>query len=119
MVEKIKAGNAIGRKIKRLRQKMGLSQGEVARQLTISIPAFSKIETGMTDLSTARMKQIATFFGVTPVYFLADEAELETENMKKEEMLNKISELQSQVAGLQKKLIASYEQNEELKKMQK
>ncbi len=39
--------NIIGKNIRQLRQKNGWSQGEVAKRLSISIPAFSKIETGI------------------------------------------------------------------------
>ena len=38
--------NYIGKNIRRLRQKKGWSQSQVAAELKISVPAFSKIETG-------------------------------------------------------------------------
>jgi transcriptional regulator with XRE-family HTH domain len=43
--------NTIGKNIRTLRQKHGWSQGQVASRLHISIPAFSKIETGITDIN--------------------------------------------------------------------
>jgi transcriptional regulator with XRE-family HTH domain len=41
----------LGKKIRLLRHQKGWSQEEVAKRLDISIPAFSKIETGITDIN--------------------------------------------------------------------
>ena len=54
----------IGKKIKSLRQMKGWSQAEIAEMLNISVPAFSKIETDITDINVSRLKQIADIFGV-------------------------------------------------------
>lgn len=54
----------IGKKIKSLRQIKGWSQAEIAEMLNISVPAFSKIETDITDINVSRLKQIADLFGV-------------------------------------------------------
>ncbi len=43
--------NILGTKIKALRQKYYKNQASVAEKLGISIPAYSKIETGITDSS--------------------------------------------------------------------
>jgi transcriptional regulator with XRE-family HTH domain len=48
----------LGRKIKLMRQQNGWSQGDVAKRLDISVPAFSKIETGVTDINLSRLEQI-------------------------------------------------------------
>ena len=52
----------LGKKIKMLRQQNGWSQGDVAKRLDISVPAFSKIETGVTDINLSRLEQIVTIF---------------------------------------------------------
>jgi len=39
--------NTLGKKIRLLRHQKGWSQEDVAKRLDISIPAFSKIETGI------------------------------------------------------------------------
>ncbi|RZL30334.1 MAG: XRE family transcriptional regulator, partial [Pedobacter sp.] len=57
--------NFIGSNIRQLRQKNGWSQGDVAQRLKISIPAFSKIETGITDINISRLEQIANLFDVS------------------------------------------------------
>ena len=44
----------LGKKIRLLRHQKGWSQEDVAKRLDISIPAFSKIETGITDWKFAR-----------------------------------------------------------------
>jgi len=57
--------NPLGRKIRLLRQKQGLNQGAVAAKLGISIPAYSKIETGITDVNVSRLNQLAELYAVT------------------------------------------------------
>ena len=57
----------IGKKIRMLRHQKGWSQEEVSKQLDISIPAFSKIETGVTDINISRLEQIAALFKLTVI----------------------------------------------------
>jgi len=64
-MEKENFDNCIGKKIKNLRHKINWSQGEVAVQMNISIPAFSKIENGITDINIKRLNQIANLLGVS------------------------------------------------------
>jgi transcriptional regulator with XRE-family HTH domain len=56
--------NTIGKNIRTLRQKQGWSQGQAASRLEISIPAFSKIETDITDINISRLKELAMLFQV-------------------------------------------------------
>ena len=49
----------LGKKIRLLRHQKSWSQEDVAKQLGISIPAFSKIETGITDINLSRLEQIS------------------------------------------------------------
>jgi transcriptional regulator with XRE-family HTH domain len=65
----------IGKKIKTLRQQKGWSQAEIAELLKISIPAFSKIESDITDLSMSRLQQIANTFEVPIVDLIATKTE--------------------------------------------
>jgi len=58
------AQNSIGKNIKRLRQKANWNQRQAAERLGISIAAYSKIETGITEINISRLKQIADLFGV-------------------------------------------------------
>ena len=62
--------NTIGKKIRLLRHQQGWSQDDVAKKLGISIPAFSKIETGISDINLSRLEQIASLFGFSLVELL-------------------------------------------------
>src|ERR1700761_8586875 len=66
-------GNYVGRCIKTLRLMRGWSQEDMANKMNISIPAFSKIETGITDVNLSRLEQIAHICEVSLVQlFLAN-----------------------------------------------
>ena len=60
----------LGKKIRLLRHQKGWSQEDVAKRLDISIPAFSKIETGITDINLSRLEQISNLFEMTVVQLL-------------------------------------------------
>jgi transcriptional regulator with XRE-family HTH domain len=51
---KKKTNKSAGKNIRTLRHEHGWSQEDVANRLGISIPAFSKIETGVTPRNQAR-----------------------------------------------------------------
>lgn len=102
----------LGKKIRLLRHQKGWSQEDVAVQLNISIPAFSKIETGITDVNLSRLEQISKLFELTVVEMLTHNdpesdqkyvSDLETAN-------NKLQERNSEVIDLQKKVIELYEE---------
>ena len=57
-----------------LRHQRGWSQEDIANRLGISIPAFSKIETGVTDINLSRLEQIANIYDVNVVNLLALDA---------------------------------------------
>jgi len=60
----------VGQGIKMLRQKHGWTQEDVANRLGISIPALSKIETGVTDVNLSRLEQIADIYEITLLQLL-------------------------------------------------
>jgi transcriptional regulator with XRE-family HTH domain len=62
MVAKTRMNTTVGSKIRRLREDNNWSQHIIAEQLNISIPAYSKIETGVTDVNLSRLEQIAQLF---------------------------------------------------------
>ena len=103
---------ALGKKIRLLRHQKGWSQEDVAKKLDISIPAFSKIETGITDINLSRLEQISILFDMTVVQLLTFSGseqdqkfvnELETVNKK---LINRKTE----VIDLQKKVIELFEE---------
>lgn len=106
--------NSLGKRIRLLRQQRGWSQEDVAKRLDISIPAFSKIETGITDVNLSRLNQISKLFDLSVVQLLSstDTEREATENARKELMeLNKrLQDREGEIISLQKKVIELYEQ---------
>lgn len=101
----------IGKKIKSFRQIKGWSQAEIAEMLNISVPAFSKIETDITDINVSRLKQIADIFGVPITDMLTTGS---TENVKYNDELKTAKEtVDSQalkISHLQEYIITLYEE---------
>ena len=77
MIENLKkkANKTVGQNIRTLRHQRGWSQEDVADRLGISIPAFSKIETGVTDINLSRLEQIANIYEVNVINLLSLELE--------------------------------------------
>ena len=97
-----------------LRHQHNWSQEDVAHKLGISIPAFSKIETGITDVNLSRIEQIANIFGVPLARLLSDEEE-DAENDEPQQLLieavkRKIIERENEINALQRKVIVLYEE---------
>lgn|SRR5690554_315040 len=104
--------NTLGKKIRLLRHQRGWSQEDVAKQLDISIPAFSKIETGITDVNLSRLDQISRLFGLTIVQLLTTNDPEEEKKYASElsEATKKLQARDADVIELQKKVIELYEQ---------
>ena len=101
----------VGKNIKILRKQKGWTQRRVAEQLDVSVPAFSKMETGMTDLNISRLNQIAKLFGIKPTELLADGMEdtsalslRETDQLKALLIIK-----EDEIIRLQHKIIQLYE----------
>jgi transcriptional regulator with XRE-family HTH domain len=102
----------LGKKIRLLRHQRGWSQEDVAKRLDISIPAFSKIETGITDINLSRLEQISKLFEMSVVQLLTFN-DLEQENKYNSELdsvTKKLSDRETEVIDLQKKVIELYEE---------
>lgn len=108
--------NTISKNIKKLRQKKGCSQGVVAKTLGISVPAYSKIESGKTDINISRLHQIAAFFQVDVLDLLCDawHHPLMINDDKVNELTRRLSESRDEVIGMQVKLIKLFDENREL-----
>ncbi|KGE16135.1 MULTISPECIES: helix-turn-helix domain-containing protein [Sphingobacterium] len=104
--------NALGKKIRLLRHQKGWSQEDVAKRLDISIPAFSKIETGITDVNLSRLNQISKLFGLSLVQLLSTTDSEEEKQIQDEinVLSKKLQSRDSEVIDLQKKVIDLYEQ---------
>jgi transcriptional regulator with XRE-family HTH domain len=108
---KKKTDNSVGKNIRTLRHQRGWSQEEVANRLGISIPAFSKIETGVTDVNLSRLEQIAGIFEVNVINLLsleAEEAEPQVSTLSIAQ--KKIIDREAEIANLQRKVIFLYEE---------
>ncbi len=62
--------NSIGEKIKSIRLRKGVSQGDLAAHLSMSQSAYAKIENGITKLDTQRLLKIADFLETDPTEIL-------------------------------------------------
>ena len=104
--------NTLGKKIRLLRHQRSWRQEDVAKQLDISIPAFSKIETGITDVNLSRLEQVSALFGLTVVQLLTftDSEEQEKYNNEVEVLTKKLQDRETDVIELQKKVIDLYEE---------
>ena len=102
----------LGKKIRLLRHQKAWSQEDVAKRLDISIPAFSKIETGITDVNLSRLEQISTLFEMSVVQLLTfnDTEEQEKYTSELEVLSKKLQEREIEVIDLQKKVIELYEE---------
>jgi transcriptional regulator with XRE-family HTH domain len=108
---KKKTNKSVGKNIRTLRHQRGWSQEDVANRLGISIPAFSKIETGVTDINLSRLEQIANIYEVNVINLLSldvQEAEPQVSNLSIAQ--KKILDRESEIANLQRKVILLYEE---------
>lgn len=102
----------LGKRIRLLRHQKGWSQEDVAKRLEISIPAFSKIETGITDVNLSRIEQISKLFELSVVELLTfvDSEEQKDYNDKLLIANKQLQEREAEVIKLQKKIIDLYEE---------
>ncbi|WP_295714961.1 helix-turn-helix transcriptional regulator [Mucilaginibacter sp.] len=110
-ITKKKTNKFVGKNIRTLRHQHGWSQEDVANRLGISIPAFSKIETGVTDINLSRLEQIANIFELNVVNLLAlDAGEIDLTPSNLSIAQKKLVDRESEIANLQRKVILLYEE---------
>ena len=99
-------------KLKLLRHDRGYNQADVARLIGISIPAYSKIETGVTDLNYSRIEQLAALYQLTPVQLLDPEYDPLQKNdaLLLKSLQEQLAKKEQQVSEMQNRLITLYEQ---------
>src|ERR1700712_2813818 len=106
-----KTNKSVGKNIRTVRHQRGWSQEDVANRLGISIPAFSKIETGVTDINLSRLEQIANIYEINVVHLLALDAEaIEPQVSHLNIAQKKILDREAEIANLQRKVILLYEE---------
>ena len=101
----------LGKKIRLLRHQKSWSHEDVAKQLGISIPAFSKIETGITDINLSRLEQISKLFDMTVVQLLNTHGaeDQDVYSVEVNTLTHKLREREVEIIDLQKKVIELYE----------
>lgn len=108
---KTQSNKTVGRNIRAVRHQHSWSQEDVANKLGISIPAFSKIETGITDINLSRLQQIADIFELTLVQLLSfEETEDDYQSTNLHNARKKLEECESEIVELQRKVISLYEE---------
>jgi DNA helicase-2/ATP-dependent DNA helicase PcrA len=97
--------------IRAVRHQNGWSQEDVANKLGISIPAFSKIETGITDINLSRLQQIADIFEFSLVQLLAfEDSNDEFQSTHLQDARKRLEECEGEIVELQRKVIGLYEE---------
>jgi transcriptional regulator with XRE-family HTH domain len=110
-ITKKKTNKSVGKNIRTLRHQRGWSQEDIASRLGISIPAFSKIETGVTDINLSRLEQIANIFEITVAQILSvEEGEVDMAPSNLSIAQKKLVDRESEIASLQRKVILLYEE---------
>ncbi len=74
-------------KLALLRKARNLTHAELAAYLNVSINDVEKYETGELEMDAATANTLATFFNVSPAYFMVENRESKTEREEKKESL--------------------------------
>lgn len=93
-------------KIKQIRELKNVTQEYIATQLGLSIRAYSKIETGETQLTINRLNEISKALGVDPIEVLGFDDKQVFNNCKQEGNYNTIGQSHN---SFPEKLIQQYE----------
>jgi len=108
----------IGAFLRMLRKEQDLSQEKIAKKLGLSIPAYSKIESGITDINLSRLFQLSEIFEMDAIELLSRSKYgnnfLSVETVFKDQVeLHKqiIAEKDAEIYSLQKKLINYHEKD--------
>ena len=102
----------IGEKIRLLRLEREWKQEDVAKKLRISVPAYSKIECGHTDINLSRLEHIAGLFGLSAMQVMMsnDERLMVAPAVDAETLAKQFEERGAEMIELQKQVIKLYEE---------
>jgi transcriptional regulator with XRE-family HTH domain len=97
----------VAKNIRLLRIKQNWNQEFVARQLNISIPAYSKIKTGATDINLSRLKELADVFkvGIMDILRLPNDSIDDVASRELERCKSMLLVKEQEISSLQKQLI--------------
>lgn len=110
--------NTIGKNIRALRHQKRWTQSQVAIALGVTIPAYSKMETGGTDINITRLHQLSDIYEVSPAYIISENPGdyAETDYSEKDKLQAILASKDAEILKLQKLLISLFE---EVKKKRK
>lgn len=101
----------VGKSIKAFRSHNGWSQQFIANRLNISIPALSKIETGVTDVNLSRLEQIAHILEVDIVNLISENNKIDPLPLSFYNVLQKkLEDREAEIISLQRKIIELYDE---------
>lgn len=95
---------ATGQRMKNFRIQKGWRQDVPARLLDISVPAYSKMESGATDINLSRLEKIAVVYGVELISLLADHPEKEIRSEKLCKLEKLVWERENEIIMLRRKM---------------
>ncbi|MNY43624.1 anaerobic benzoate catabolism transcriptional regulator [compost metagenome] len=98
----------IGDRLRALRIQRGWKQKDIAGFLCISVPAYSKMEVGITDISITRLKELAKIFSIKPAALIEEPDEVLVK--QNEALKESLKDSEAEVMRLQAKVLALYEQ---------
>lgn len=98
----------VGQKLKVLRQTQCLTQKFIADRLNISVPAYSKIETGGTDITFSKLLLITEIFGISVIDLLKI-GEKNDDNEEFPDLKKQLAHLNDAYNMQQKKIIELHE----------
>ncbi|MGN7205340.1 helix-turn-helix domain-containing protein [Pedobacter sp. SAFR-022] len=98
-------------KLRLLRVKHNMTQQQVAVKLNCSVPAYSKLETGATDVTGSRLIQLAAIYncGIDKIFTFGEPLDDSVER-KIAELINELRKSKEELANLQHKIIKLYEE---------
>ena len=104
--------NIIGERIRLLRRKREWTQEQTCERLGISIPAYSKIETGLTTVNMKRLEQLAQIFDTTVHELMHSSGKLDakTAELEMEELQARYEQKTTELIVLQMKAIKLYDE---------
>jgi transcriptional regulator with XRE-family HTH domain len=98
----------LGEKLKALRLQKGWSQEDIAYELNMSLPGYSKIERNITDINLSRLSQIAQLYKMSIIEILCY-GEKENTDLRNYKKL--LQEKDKEIIKLQRKIIDLLERN--------
>ena len=102
--------NTIGRKVRMLRHKRGWTQEDVAIQMGLSVPAYSNIESGLSDINLSRLERLAGVFDLSVIEILMLDEPVRQKSIEEIATLDRLlANRNSELIELRKEVIELYE----------